>query len=405
MATSRHTDGTGEGTAPFSFEEMEEILLYFSTSIQEKDTEEDILWDLVQNCIARLRFEDCVVYLLDNERQVLVQMAAHGPKSPRGEGISQPIDIPLGKGITGAVAQSGQAEIVGDTSLDARYIVDDSARLSEITVPIVYRGAVLGVIDCEHSARHFFTGQHLRILTAIAAICAMKLDRLRAEKKAQAEQKRRQAVQRQMEEMRAKALKVQMNPHFLFNALNAIQYFIASDDRVSALSYLAMFGKLIRYRLANFQEDMAFLDQEVTVAGWYLKLQKMRYTDKFDYVVDTPGLPWSREIKIPALILPFLLESAVEQAVLHQTAGHVHLTIATTPAEVRVTLSHSLRQPEAADPQRAFRHREGIEPWEVQMAQLNALGHYGVRQQTAPLQDTAGHAIGVTIQIDIPILT
>ena len=57
---------------------------------------DDLLWLVASNTIARLGFEDCVIYLLDEQRQVLVQRAAFGPKSPDGETIVNPIEIAVG---------------------------------------------------------------------------------------------------------------------------------------------------------------------------------------------------------------------------------------------------------------------------------------------------------------------
>lgn len=395
-ASSRHS---------FSFDELEKILLYFSTSILEKNTEEETLWDLAQNCIAQLRFVDCVIYLLDEEKQALVQKAAHGPKNPKAEDILQPIDIPLGQGITGSVALSGVAEIVGDTSADPRYIVDDALRLSEIAVPILLDGKVLGVIDCEHPERYFFTGQHLRILSAIASICAVKLSRIRAERLAQREQQRLMEVQKQMEELKAKALKVQMNPHFLFNALNAVQYFITDDDKKSALSYLSLLGKLIRYRLAHFREETALLSSEIEALGWYLKLQQLRYGDKFSYSVETQHLKATDQIKIPALILPFILESAVEQAMLDQPAGNMHLRMEATDQEIKLHLLHNLRDPLDKNGNRMTNYRDDMEPWQTQVAQLNRLQPWQVRESSTFLKNSDGHITGVDIHLDIPILT
>lgn len=156
---------------------------YFATSLLEQHTEDDILWDLAKNCISQFGFVDCVVYLLDPEREVLVQKAALGAKSPAGRVIVNPIALPLGKGIVGSVAASGKAELIGDTSRDPRYVVDDQQRLSEITVPIIADGTVIGVIDSEHPQRNFFTPEHLKMLTAIASLCANKLVRARAELK------------------------------------------------------------------------------------------------------------------------------------------------------------------------------------------------------------------------------
>ena len=74
-----------------SFKEFEEILVYFSNSIQSQETEEEVAWDLAKNCISKLGFVDAVIYLL-NEKGFLIQKAAYGPKNPRKEEIHKPID-------------------------------------------------------------------------------------------------------------------------------------------------------------------------------------------------------------------------------------------------------------------------------------------------------------------------
>ncbi|MDB6040920.1 MAG: diguanylate cyclase/phosphodiesterase with sensor, partial [Verrucomicrobiales bacterium] len=157
------------------------IISYFATSLLQQNTEEEILWDLAKNCVSRLGFVDCVIYLINPERTLLLQKAAFGPKSPIGHELLNPIVIPMGKGIVGSVAATGRYEVVPDTRRDDRYIVDDVERLSEIAVPIISNGQVLGVIDSEHPERGFFTQHHLEILASIANLCANKLVRVRAE--------------------------------------------------------------------------------------------------------------------------------------------------------------------------------------------------------------------------------
>ncbi|MFZ5440691.1 MAG: adenylate/guanylate cyclase domain-containing protein [Myxococcota bacterium] len=148
------------------------------TSLTHHDTVDDILWDVANNTVAELGLEDCVIYLLDDERKVLVQRAAFGPKNPGGREILAPIRIPLGQGIVGAVAKSGRAERLADVRQDPRYITDDQARLSELAVPIFLRGEVIGVIDSEHSRAGFFTAQHEGLFGTIAAVTAGRIARL-----------------------------------------------------------------------------------------------------------------------------------------------------------------------------------------------------------------------------------
>lgn len=109
-------------------EQFEDILIYFSKSLMGKENEEDILWDLAKNYISKLGFVDCVIYLVD-------QKAAYGPKNPRDFKLNYPVTISIGDGITGSVAKTKEPELVMDTSIDPRYILDDDNRLSEICVP------------------------------------------------------------------------------------------------------------------------------------------------------------------------------------------------------------------------------------------------------------------------------
>ncbi len=161
--------------------ESDETINYFATSLFGKNELEEILWDVAKNCIARLGFVDCVIYLLDESEGVLIQKAAYGTKNPEAFVIHNPLRIPLGKGIVGAVAESGVAEIVDDSSMDPRYIVDDEARFSELAVPLINQNKVIGVIDSEHPEKDFFKQYHLDALTTIAAICSSKISQAKAD--------------------------------------------------------------------------------------------------------------------------------------------------------------------------------------------------------------------------------
>jgi len=152
-----------------------ELIQSFTLSLTAAKTIDEICWELTKNVISHLGFEDCVVYLFDSTKQVLVQKAAHGPKNPEHLDILNPITIQPREGIVGSVFSSGQYEIVSDTSKDSRYIVDDEMRLSEIAVPLLSRGKAIGVIDSEHSEANFYTQKHLTLLSTLASITANKI--------------------------------------------------------------------------------------------------------------------------------------------------------------------------------------------------------------------------------------
>ncbi|MEI9809959.1 MAG: hypothetical protein WDO16_19990 [Bacteroidota bacterium] len=90
----------------------QKILNYFATSLYGQNTVEDICWDIAKNCMSQLKLADCVIYLYDPRRKVLLQKAAYGPKNPGKHEIINAIEIPAGKGIVGAVMETGKPEII-----------------------------------------------------------------------------------------------------------------------------------------------------------------------------------------------------------------------------------------------------------------------------------------------------
>ncbi|WP_109436306.1 helix-turn-helix domain-containing protein [Aquimarina sp. AU119] len=154
------------------------VLSYFATSLFEKNKLEDVLWDIVENCISQLQLEDCVIYMLDTEKKMLIQKAAFGYKNNGERKVISPIQIPLGKGIVGRVAQTGRFEYISDVTNDAEYIIDDANRMSELSIPIFVDDEVVGVLDSEHSQKDFFTENHIFLFQLIARLTENKLKQL-----------------------------------------------------------------------------------------------------------------------------------------------------------------------------------------------------------------------------------
>ena len=125
--------------------------------------------------------------------------------------------------------------------------------------------------------------------------------------------------QQKRDMLRHQALRAQMNPHFIFNALNSINYFISNNDRLSANRYISDFSKLIRNVLNNMNEDYVRLGAELDSVEEYLKIEHLRFGDKFDYTINIdPLINPDTVIVSPGLIQPF-----VENAIWHGVMGLV----------------------------------------------------------------------------------
>jgi len=117
-----------------------------------------------------------------------------------------------------------------------------------------------------------------------------------------------------------------MNPHFIFNCLNSIQNFIALNDAENAMNYLAQFAKLVRGTLNASMAEKITLQEEVDLLENYLSLEKLRFKNQFDYVIEV-----APDLDIFGVMLPPLLtQPFVENAIKHgfkklKSKGHLEI--------------------------------------------------------------------------------
>ncbi|WP_298532776.1 histidine kinase [uncultured Algibacter sp.] len=138
-----------------------------------------------------------------------------------------------------------------------------------------------------------------------------------------------------------KSLRSQMNPHFIFNALNSVNSFIALNDERTANKYLTDFSLLMRAVLENSEEDFIPLEKEIELLQLYTKLEHFRFKDKFDYTIQV-----DENIKIKEFVIPpMLLQPYIENAVWHglrykKTKGLLRIDILESGEdEIKITIS------------------------------------------------------------------
>lgn len=107
-----------------------------------------------------------------------------------------------------------------------------------------------------------------------------------------------------------------MNRHFIFNALNSIQYYINRQDKTSANRYLSSFAKLIRKNLDSSQSNFTTLSDEVERMELYLSLENMRFPDKFEYEINVASNIDMHTVKIPAMLFQPYLENSIWHGIL-----------------------------------------------------------------------------------------
>lgn len=147
-------------------------------------------------------------------------------------------------------------------------------------------------------------------------------------------------IKSKMLALEQQSLNSSMNRHFIFNALNSIQYYINRQDRLAANKYLSDFARLIRKNLDSSQDNLTTLRDEVERLELYLKLEHMRFKDKFDYrIVIDPGIDLDRT-KVPAMLVQPFLENSIWHGLLpKENMGHVHVNIAQKNGHIEFLIS------------------------------------------------------------------
>ncbi|MFO7829099.1 MAG: histidine kinase [Bacteroidales bacterium] len=125
-------------------------------------------------------------------------------------------------------------------------------------------------------------------------------------------------ISERVAEFEMKALRSQMNPHFIFNAINSIQNYMLDNDIDSALGYLSDFAKLIRITLDNVSKKRISLDEELNYLKYYLNLEKMRFDKNFDIEIILPAEFNHRKIKIPPMIIQPFVENAIKHGFVYK---------------------------------------------------------------------------------------
>ena len=122
-------------------------------------------------------------------------------------------------------------------------------------------------------------------------------------------------------DLELKFLSSQMNPHFTFNSMNSIQYFLMNNETEKAQRYLVKYSKLIRMVLENNMHNLILLEDEIKTLSLYMQIEALRFTDKFEFEIMLSNELKSSSIKIPPMVIQPFVENAIWHGLMNKNNG------------------------------------------------------------------------------------
>ena len=212
--------------------------------------------------------------------------------------------------------------------------------------------------------------------------------------------------EKELLELEAKALRAQMNPHFVFNCLNSIKTLMQENQNEKGISYLTTFSKLIRTLFNNADKKEISLYDEIETCKFYFQLEAMRFDEKFSYSVKVDENIDLKSIQVPALIVQPFIENAIWHGIVPRGNGNVLLSVLKDNGDVRVILEDDGIGREASQQNKSAsglttHQSKGVNLTQSRLKLDNLLQQRKASLETIDKKDENGKAAGTKVILTI----
>jgi len=203
------------------------------------------------------------------------------------------------------------------------------------------------------------------------------------------------------------SLRREMNPHFIFNSLNSINQFIANNNELEANQYLTKFSTLMRRVMENSKEDFVLFAKEVELLKNYLELEKSRFPDKFDFIINLDEeLLVDEHLYIPGMLVQPHLENAIWHGLRYTTdKGLLQLSFNRKVTGMEIIIEDNgigiAESKKTKTENQKSRNGRGITNTMERIKILNELYH---QHMTCEVEDKPAPARGVRVKLFVPVL-
>lgn len=210
-------------------------------------------------------------------------------------------------------------------------------------------------------------------------------------------------------ELQHRALRAQMNPHFIFNAINSIQSYILNKNQHEAYDYLAKFGRLIRIVLHNSQEKSLMLHQELEMIKLYVEMEQLRFNNKFEFNLSINDDVHEYEMSVPAMLIQPYIENAIWHGLMNlenERNGILNLTLSMNDTLLKIIVEdNGIGREKSKLYKKEDSHKSvGMQLTEERLLMINRMEEFeNAKVIITDLKDEKGVACGTRVEIFIPV--
>jgi ligand-binding sensor domain-containing protein len=244
------------------------------------------------------------------------------------------------------------------------------------------------------------------VLLIIVSLWYLNLRRARKIKRKQEVQQKMLEIEKQMFELEQKTLRLQMNPHFIFNSLNSIQSYIINHKTELAVAYLSTFSQLMRLILANSGSKFIVLKKELRSLKYYLELEKLRFDNKFEFHISVDKNIDDEFMAIPTMLIQPYVENAIIHGLLNKPGkGKIDIRFVLHNETIRCTITdNGIGREKAMQLSRnsgIIKKSQGMMITKSRLEVLNKQYGGGFSVEVADLKDNKGNASGTEVKLVI----
>ena len=214
---------------------------------------------------------------------------------------------------------------------------------------------------------------------------------------------------RKIMELEQEALKAQMNPHFIFNCLNAIQHYIIEKDVMSANKFISSFAGLIRQALDNSGRKNISLEEEIIFLKSYIEIEQNRFEDKFYYSIKVEEQLDITSLQIPPMLIQPFVENAINHGLLNKKneKGNLVIDFSKLDDMLKIIISDNGIGRVAAKSFSSYKEllhvSKGIQLTQSRINKLNDSENNKIRMTIEDKYDTIGNSTGTQVELFIPL--